>query len=421
MGGTVVCGMQWGDEGKGKVIDFLAPNAEVVVRYQGGNNAGHTVVVNGQKYVLHLLPSGVLNEKAICILAPGVVVDPRVLLEEIAALEERGLSSSHILLSQRCHIILPYHIEIDILKEANLGNDKIGTTKRGIGPAYMDKFERTGIRAVDLLNPVELEAKIRKNTAHKNQIITQIYHGQALDVEKIVQDYLLYAKQLAHRIVDTTEILHNKLQQEANVLFEGAQAMMLDIDHGNYPFVTSSSPTTGSASVGAGVGPHWLTRRIGVFKAYATRVGAGPFPTELHDSIGEQIREIGHEFGSTTGRPRRCGWLDLNVLRYAVQINGFTELAIMKADVLDQFDEILLCTAYEANGQHYTSIPADSALPLKPIYQSFRGWKCETQSISTYEELPKELIAYIEFIEQFLGVPIKTISLGPNRHETILR
>ncbi|NIZ39926.1 adenylosuccinate synthase [Entomospira entomophila] len=421
MSATVVCGMQWGDEGKGKIIDFLAPQSEVVVRYQGGNNAGHTVVVNGQKYVLHLLPSGVLNPRATCILAPGVLIDPKVLLSELQALEERGLSTDHVFISERCHLILPYHIALDTLKENALGDDKIGTTKRGIGPAYMDKYERIGIRAVDLLDLTVLEEKIRANVAMKNAIITSIYQENPLDADAIVQDYQAYARLLAPRIIDSTEFLHTKLESDKKVLFEGAQAIMLDIDHGHYPFVTSSSPTTGAASVGAGVGPHWLTQRIGVFKAYSTRVGSGPFPSELHDETGDLIRKIGNEFGSTTGRPRRCGWLDLVVLRYATQINGFTELAMMKADVLNQLDEIQVCIAYEYNHKTYHSIPANINQPMAPIYKTFKGWKSDTQGIEQYCDLPTELKAYISFIEEFLKVPIKTISLGPQRHETIQR
>lgn len=421
MSATVVCGMQWGDEGKGKIIDFLADKAKVVVRYQGGNNAGHTVIVNDQKYVLHLLPSGVLNHHTTCILAPGVLVDPKVLLEELSELETRGLTTHHVFISDRCHLILPYHILLDTLKEDSLGENKIGTTKRGIGPAYMDKYERIGIRAIDLLNIDSLIEKIKQNTKDKNDIITKIYGKEPLDVEQIIDNFVQYAQLLKTRIIDSTTILNDHLEKQHHVLFEGAQALMLDVDHGSYPFVTSSSPTVGAVCVGAGISPHWLTQRIGVFKAYSTRVGAGPFPSELFDEKAETIRLLGNEFGSTTKRPRRCGWLDLIALRYAMRINGFTELAMMKADILNNFSEILVCIGYSINGEHCTSIPADMSQEITPIYKSFPGWQCDTQHIKSYEELPTALKNYINFIEEFLGTSITTISLGPKRHETIRR
>jgi adenylosuccinate synthase len=421
MSATVVCGMQWGDEGKGKIIDFLAPHADVVIRYQGGNNAGHTVIVNDQKYVLHLLPSGVLNSKASCILAPGVLVDPKVLLQELAALQERGLPTQHVLISERCHLILPYHVALDTLREESLGEDKLGTTKRGIGPAYMDKYERSGIRAVDLLDTTVLREKIIKNATLKNELITKIYGSQPLDVSLMVEEFLGYADLLKERIIDSTKFLQDSIKAGKHLLFEGAQALMLDIDHGDYPYVTSSSPTTGSASVGAGIAPNLLSRRIGVFKAYSTRVGAGPFPSELFDDHAQTIRSTGAEFGATTGRPRRCGWLDLVALRYAAQINGFSELAMMKADILGSFEQIKICVAYQVDDVTYTTVPANLALNLKPVYKTFAGWQCDTSHLTSYDLLPKELKEYIRFIEDFVEIPIKTVSLGPQRHETIMR
>ncbi len=423
MSATVICGMQWGDEGKGKVIDFLAHESDFVVRYQGGNNAGHTVIVRGEKYVLHLLPSGVLNDKATCVLAPGVLLDPKVLLEELDALEKRGLTVDHVLISERCHLILPYHILLDTLKEESLGDKKIGTTKRGIGPCYMDKFERSGLRAIDLKHTHSLCEKITHNTLIKNEIITKIYGAQPLSSEQICADFLGYAKRLAHRIIDSTTLLNTALTANKRILFEGAQAIMLDIDHGNYPFVTSSSPTTGAVCVGAGISPHWLTRRIGVFKAYSTRVGSGPFPTELLDEVGQKIREIGHEFGSTTKRPRRCGWLDLANIKYAVTINGFTELALMKVDVLSHLTQIPVCMGYYLDGKPYEGFPADAddLARVEVQYTLLEGWNTDVTQVRTYQELPAQLKDYITLIENALGVPITTISVGPDREQTIIR
>jgi adenylosuccinate synthase len=423
MSATVICGMQWGDEGKGKVVDFLANESDFVVRYQGGNNAGHTVIVRGEKYVLHLLPSGVLNSKASCILAPGVLLDPKVLLEELDALEKRGLTVDHVLISERCHLILPYHIILDTLKEESLGKNKIGTTKRGIGPCYMDKFERSGLRAIDLKHPELLCEKIMQNTKIKNEIITKIYGAKPLDSKRICADFIGYAQRLAHRIIDSTTLLNTALVAQKRILFEGAQAIMLDIDHGNYPFVTSSSPTTGAVCVGAGISPHWLTRRIGVFKAYSTRVGSGPFPTELLDKVGDKIREIGHEFGSTTKRPRRCGWLDLVNITYAVTINGFTELALMKVDVLSHLPQIPLCLGYNLDGKPYHGFPADAddLARVEPQYILAEGWHTDVTHMRTFEELPIQLKAYITLIENAVGVPITTISVGPDREQTIIQ
>ncbi len=420
MAGYVVVGTQWGDEGKGKIIDVLADKADFVVRFQGGNNAGHTVVVNGEKFILKLLPSGVLHGGT-CIIGPGVVVDPKVLLDELASLEVRGAKTDHVIISDRAHIIMPYHVKLDELKEANAGDKKIGTTKRGIGPCYADKISRDGIRMADLLNMDRFAEKLKYNLEAKNEIITKIYGAEPLSYEKILADYKEYADKIRHRIVDTIPLLNKALDENKLVLFEGAQAMMLDINYGTYPYVTSSSPTTGGAATGAGVSPRKIDKGIGVMKAYTTRVGEGPFVTELTGEFGEKMRKIGGEFGAVTGRPRRCGWLDLVVGRYAALINGLTDLVITKIDVLSGLGTLKICTAYDIDGTIYESMPADTDLlaKAKPVYEELPGWDEDISQVKTFDELPENCKKYLKRVEEIVGCQISVVSVGPDRNQNI--
>lgn len=421
MAGYVVVGTQWGDEGKGKIIDVLADRADYVVRFQGGNNAGHTVVVNGEKFILHLLPSGMLHGNGKCIIGPGVVVDPRVLLQELDTLEAKGAKVDHLFISDRAHIIMPYHVRIDELNEEASGANKIGTTKRGIGPCYADKINRVGIRAVDFLNMDIFAEKLKRFLEEKNQVITKIYGAEPLSYEKILADYTGYADRLRHRIIDSIPEINKALDEDKLVLFEGAQAMMLDINYGTYPYVTSSSPTTGGVTTGAGVSPRKITKGIGVMKAYTTRVGEGPFVTELNDELGEQLRQIGGEYGATTGRPRRCGWLDLVVGKYAVDINGLTDIVITKIDVLSGLDTVKICVAYEIDGKRYDYVPASTELlyKAKPIYEELPGWKEDISQMKTYDELPENCKNYIKRMEEILNCPISVVSVGPDRSQNI--
>lgn len=420
----VVVGLQWGDEGKGKITDVLSAKSDYVVRFQGGNNAGHTVYAGIDKFVLHLLPSGVLQCRGKCIIGNGVVVDPKAFMKEIDAIEERGLSTDHVFISRRAHIIMPYHILYDTYREEAAGKSSIGTTKRGIGPCYEDKVARTGIRAIDLLNPEVLKDKLRQNIEIKNAIFEKLYDKEPLDFESIYAEFIEIGDKLKDRIVDTELELNQAIDQGKNVLFEGAQALMLDIDFGTYPYVTSSSPTTGGVCVGAGVPPNKLQHLIGVAKAYCTRVGNGPFVTELDNEIGEKIRKVGHEFGATTGRPRRCGWLDLVALRHACMINGITHLVITKLDVLSGFEKINVCTAYETeDGQHidyFTSSTTKLDL-YKPIYQELEGWNDDITEINSFDELPQKAQDYIGFIEKYLGIEVYLVSVGPDRSQNIIR
>ncbi|MCJ8341866.1 MAG: adenylosuccinate synthase [Cetobacterium sp.] len=421
MAGYVVVGTQWGDEGKGKIIDVLGHKADYVVRFQGGNNAGHTVVVNGEKFILHLLPSGMLHGKGKCIIGPGVVVDPKVLLKEIATLEEKGAKVDHLFISDRAHLIMPYHVQLDILKEEKSGANKIGTTKRGIGPCYADKFSRVGIRAVDLLDMNIFGEKLQRNLEEKNELFAKIYNAPEMSYEEIFEEYKGYAEKLKHRIIDSVPEINEALDQDKFVLFEGAQAMMLDINYGTYPYVTSSSPTSGGVTTGVGVSPRKIDRVIGVMKAYTTRVGEGPFVTELNDDLGEKIRQIGGEFGATTGRPRRCGWLDLVVGKYAVQINGLTDVVITKIDVLSGLDTIKICTGYDIEGKVYTTVPASTELvaKAKPIYEELPGWTEDITQMKNYDELPENCKKYIKRMEEILGCQITVVSVGPDRTQNI--
>lgn len=420
MAGYVVVGTQWGDEGKGKIIDVLGHKADYVVRFQGGNNAGHTVVVNGEKFILHLLPSGMLHGNGKCIIGPGVVIDPKVLLKELSTLDEKGAKTDHLFISDRAHLIMPYHVKLDGLKEDS-GKNKIGTTRRGIGPCYSDKFSREGIRVVDLMDKEIFAAKLKMHLEEKNRVFEKLYDSEPMSYEAILEEYLGYAEKLRHRVIDSTPIIHKALDEDKFVLFEGAQAMMLDIDHGNYPYVTSSSPTAGGVTVGAGVSPKRIDRIIGVMKAYTTKVGEGPFVTELNDSTGEELRRIGHEFGATTGRPRRCGWLDLVVGKYAVDINGLTDIVITKIDCLSGFETVKICVGYDIDGVTYTTVPAstESLKRAKPIYEELPGWTEDITQMKNYDELPENCKKYIKRMEEILGCDVSVVSVGPDRTQNI--
>lgn len=422
MAGYVVVGAQWGDEGKGKIVDVLGEKADYVVRFQGGNNAGHTIVVNGEKSILHLLPSGVLHKNAVCIIGPGVVVDPFVLLEEIDVLEKKGVSSSHIYISDRAHLIMPYHIKLDELQEERLAGNKIGTTKRGIGPCYADKYTRIGLRVGDLIDFESFKTKLKSTLSIKNDQITKLYNELPFDYDEMTAQFKEIREKLLPRMMDSLSVVNEALDQDKMVLFEGAQAAMLDINYGTYPYVTSSSPTSAGVCAGAGISPKKLDKIIGVVKAYSTRVGEGPFVTELFDEEGEKLREIGHEYGATTGRPRRCGWLDLNVVKHAARINGLTDLVITKIDVLSEFEKIKVCTGYEIDGQIYDTIPAsvEMVAKAKAVYEIFPGWQCDITGIRTYEELPENCKAYIKRIEEFTNTRISLVSVGPDRENNIL-
>lgn len=420
----VVVGLQWGDEGKGKITDVLAEKSDYVVRYQGGNNAGHTVYVGEDKFVLHLLPSGVLQCKGKCIIGNGVVVNPEAFFNEIEQIEKRGLNTDHVFISSRAHIIMPYHILLDTYREEFAGSSQIGTTKRGIGPCYEDKISRTGIRAIDLLNPEVLKTKIKENLNVKNVLFEKLFNKEPLKFDDIYTKYLEFGKKLKNRIIDSEYEINYAIKEDKNVLFEGAQALMLDIDFGTYPYVTSSSPTTGGTTVGAGVPPTSLKNLIGVSKAYCTRVGNGAFPTELENQTGELIRKIGNEYGASTGRPRRCGWLDLVALRYSCMINGITHLVITKLDVLSDFDKIKVGTAYKTSEGTITDIFPSTIEELanyEVIYQDLDGWKEDISKVTSYEELPILAKKYLEFIENFLGVQIYLVSVGPERSQNIIK
>lgn len=421
MPGRVVVGTQWGDEGKGKVVDVLSEHADTIVRFQGGNNAGHTVIVNGEKFILHLLPSGVLHQEAKCVIGPGVVVDPFVLLEEIRMLEERGLSCDHIRISDRAHIIMPYHIYQDELQEQHSGAKKIGTTKRGIGPCYADKYARHGIRMCDLKDFAVFEEKARRFLADKNLLFTQIYGGETMDADEMIARFSAIRDQIVGRLCESVSEVNRDLDEGKDVLFEGAQAAMLDINYGTYPYVTSSSPTSAGVCTGAGVAPSRISQVIGVVKAYSTRVGEGPFVTELNDETGERIRANGGEFGATTGRPRRCGWLDLNVVKHAALINGLTDIVLTKIDVLSGLDELYVCVAYDVDGVRYDYMPSslEDIARAKPVYQVFDGWDEDITKAATFDELPENCQAYVRFIEDFIGVRVSIISVGPDRVNNI--
>ncbi len=421
MAGYVVVGTQWGDEGKGKIIDVLAHKADYVVRFQGGNNAGHTVVVNGEKFILHLLPSGMLHGKGKCIIGPGVVVDPKVLIKELETLEEKGAKTDHLFISDRAHLIMPYHVKLDELKENAMGKNKIGTTKRGIGPCYADKMTRSGLRVGELLDMNIFKERLKVNLEEKNVLFEKVYGAEKLDYEKILEDYKGYAEKLGHRIMDSVPEVNEALDSGKFVMFEGAQAMMLDINYGTYPYVTSSSPTTGGVTTGAGIAPNKIDKAIGVMKAYTTRVGEGPFITELVDELGERLREVGWEYGSTTGRPRRCGWLDCVVGKFAVDINGLTDVVMTKIDVLSGLKTLKIAVAYEIDGKIYKTVPAsiEKLKKATPVYEELPGWEEDITNMREYDELPENCKKYIARVEEIIGCQISMVSVGPDREQNI--
>jgi len=421
MPNTVLIGAQWGDEGKGKVIDVLTKEVDVVVRYQGGNNAGHTVKIGEEKYVLHLIPSGILHPGKMCVIGNGVVVDPVALVKEMDELEAKGMKmAGQLFVSDRAHIVFPYHRELDAGREARMKTDqKIGTTKRGIGPAYGDKASRHGLRMVDMQDPVFPE--LLGNRIDEANAVIAALGGTLVDKAKTIAEYTAVAKRLAPYIADTVTLLNKAVDSGKSVLFEGAQGTMLDIDFGTYPFVTSSSATAGGACTGTGIAPHRIDRVIGVIKAYTTRVGEGPFPTELKDGTGKLIAKEGSEFGATTGRPRRCGWFDAVVARYAVMINGIDFLAMMKLDVLDSLKTIKICTAYECGGKKYTSIPANIRIleKCRPVYEEVKGWGVSTKEITRFEDLPAAAKAYVNRLCELTGTKLGILSVGPKRDSTL--
>lgn len=416
---TVLVGSQWGDEGKGKIVDLLSDRYQIVARYQGGANAGHTVEIDNKKYILHLIPSGILRKNVICVIGNGVVIDPSALLDEIKLLEENGIDvSNRLFISHNAHLIMPYHKLLDRIGES--GENKIGTTGRGIGPCYIDKFDRKGIKIVDLLNKKILEEKIRQNLKEKNNILHKVYDHEGLDVEEIVKEYLEFDVAIDKYVKDVPVFLNSEIEKGKSILLEGAQGALLDVDFGTYPFVTSSSPTSGGACTGTGIPPTKIDSVIGIVKAYTTRVGNGPFPAELLDDDGEKLRKIGMEFGATTGRPRRCGWFDAFLVNYSALINGITSAAITKLDVLSSFDEIKVCISYELNGKMLKSFPTDvdRLSKIKPIYETLPGWKKDISGCRNYSELPTETKNYLEFICKKSGVKMEIISVGPKRDQT---
>jgi adenylosuccinate synthase len=422
MPAIVLLGAQWGDEGKGKATDLLGDRVDYVVRYQGGNNAGHTVVIGDQKYALHLLPSGILTPNVIPVIGNGVVIDPAVLLTEIKGLNERGIDTSKLKISTNAHLITPYHRTIDKVSERFLGKSKIGTTGRGIGPAYADKINRIGIRVQDLFDPSILKQKIEAALHDKNQILIKVFNRKGITVEEVLDEYLGYAQILKPYVVDTALLLDQALKAGKNVLLEGSQGTLLDVDHGTYPFVTSSNPTAGGASTGSGIGPTKITRVIGILKAYTTRVGSGPFPTELFDADGEALRKIGGEVGVTTGRNRRCGWFDAPIARYAVRVNGLTDFFLTKLDVLTGWEKIPVCVAYEVDGVRVEELPASQTdfHHAKPIYEYLPGWKENISKAKSVDDLPNNAKEYVKFLEKVSGAPISAIGVGPGRDETIV-
>ncbi len=419
----LIVGSQWGDEGKGKIVDLISEGANIVARYQGGANAGHTIVIDNQKYVLHLIPSGILQDNVKCVIGNGVVIDPEALLEEINMLKSHGIDvTGRLFISHKAHLIMPYHKLVDKHREKSVKN-AIGTTGRGIGPAYIDKAKRIGIRIVDLLDKEILTEKIKTNIIEYNELLTKIYGYDELDEKEITQQYLKFDEVIDPFVTDTSQLLNNAIANNERIIAEGAQGALLDLDHGTYPYVTSSNPTSGGACSGLGIPPTSITKVIGITKAYTTRVGNGPFPTELSDDIGLNLAKIGHEFGATTGRPRRCGWLDLVALKYSVMINGISEIALTKLDVLDTFQEIKVCVDYTRNGkiQKYFPGSTEELGKVEPVYKSFKGWNQPLSNFRSFEELPKETLDYIKFIEDFTNTRVTIASNSPDRAGTLIR
>ncbi len=417
---SVLVGSQWGDEGKGKIVDILSDRYDIVARYQGGANAGHTIVIEDKEYILHLIPSGILREGCECVIGNGVVIDPNALLDEIKFLEENGFNiKGRLFISQNAHLIMPYHKILDSIRES--GDNKIGTTGRGIGPCYIDKYDRKGIRIVDLLNKKLLEEKIRANLEEKNTVIKKLHDREELDVDAIVEEYLAFDEAIDQYITDVPSYLNTAIEEGKSILMEGAQGALLDVDHGTYPFVTSSNPTSGGACTGVGLPPTQITSVFGIVKAYITRVGLGPFPTEMLGEDGEQLRQWGHEFGATTGRPRRCGWYDAFLVNYSRMINGISKVAITKLDVLSNMDEINVCIGYELDGKRMKSFPTsvDILEKVVPIYETLPGWKIDITEVRNYDDLPQETKNYLAFITKHSGFEVSIISVGPKRSQTI--
>jgi len=420
----IIVGMQWGDEGKGKVVDYVTRSADMVVRHQGGNNAGHTVVVDDRQTILHLIPSGILHENTVCVIGNGTVLDPSVLIEELDALADAGCDvANRLFISSSAHIIMPYHKRLDMLQESLRGKKRLGTTGRGIGPAYADKADRFGIRLGDLLDPDGFKGKLSSTLEYKNRLISEIFDDTPLDYAAVCDEYLTYAERLRPFVADTVALIQAAITKDKRIVFEGAQGTMLDIDHGTYPYVTSSTAIAGGACSGAGLGITKANGVIGIVKAYTTRVGEGPFPTELNDETGERLREKGKEFGATTGRPRRCGWLDCVQLRRAVEVNGTTHVVLTKPDVLDETETIQVCTGYEIDGDTVAHFPSQLSRleQVKPVYESISGWQEDISQCTSWNELPENARRYFERIEELLGVPVALISVGPGRDQTIER
>jgi len=419
---VVVIGAQWGDEGKGKITDLLSRSADVVVRYQGGVNAGHTIVVDNKVLKLHLIPSGILYPATTCLIGSGTVVDPKVMLGELDMLAENGIGVQGLKLASTAHVTMPYHRLLDQAMEQRRGDRRIGTTGRGIGPTYADKAERNGIRVIDLLDEDRLRDRLAGPLAEKNLLLERVYGIEPLDYEAVIAEYAAYGKRLAPHVVDCIRTIHQAARARKNILFEGAQGTLLDLDHGTYPYVTSSNPISGGACIGAGVGPTLIDRVIGVAKAYTTRVGEGPFPTELQGSLNDHLCDRGGEYGTTTGRRRRCGWFDGVIGRYAVAVNGLDCLAITKLDVLDELDEIQVCVAYELDGQRIEHFPssAEDFARCQPIFETLPGWECSTEQCRKLEELPAKAMSYLRFLAELMEVPIAIVSLGANRDQTIV-
>jgi adenylosuccinate synthase len=421
MPAIVVVGAQWGDEGKGKATDLLGDRVDYVVRYQGGNNAGHTVVIGEETYALHMLPSGVLSPQVTPVIGNGVVIDPEVLLAEIEGLARRSVSSERLLISANAHLIMPHHRALDRVTERYLGKARIGTTGRGIGPAYADKVARTGIRVQDLFDPGILRQKLDLALREKNQVLAKVYNRRGIDAEAVTETYVAYGERLRPHVADTALILNQALDAGASVLLEGAQATLLDVDHGTYPFVTSSSPTAGGACAGSGIGPTRITTVIGIVKAYTTRVGSGPFPTELHDAQGEWLRKAGGEFGVTTGRPRRTGWFDAVIARYAARINGVTDFFLTKLDVLSGLERVPVCVAYEVDGDSHTDIPMTQTEfhHAKPVFEYLDGWWEDLSGAHEFADLPRNAQNYVRAVEEMIGAPVAAVGIGPRRDQTL--
>lgn len=422
MSTVVVVGTQWGDEGKGKITDFLAENAEVVARYQGGNNAGHTITIKEAKYKLHLIPSGIFYSDKTCVIGNGMVIDPKALIEELDYLHGHGFATDKLKISNRAHLIMPYHLKIDAVEEEMRGPNKIGTTKKGIGPAYMDKAARIGIRVADLLEEDEFRKKVERNLKEKNKLFEKYYETSGFNLEEIIKDYAEYRKVIEPYVTDTSVILNEAIDQGKRVLFEGAQGVMLDIDQGTYPFVTSSNPVAGGVTIGSGVGPTKIHHVVGISKSYTTRVGDGPFPTELDNEIGARIRRIGNEYGTTTGRPRRVGWFDSVVVRHARRVSGITELSLNSIDVLTGLDIVKICVAYKYKGEIMEEFPASLNIlaECEPVYEELAGWTEDITGVSNINDLPLAAQHYMERVSQLTGIPISILSVGPKREQTIM-